>query len=59
MANPLPDDIFELAARLGTPVPETYRAGVADALARLLEQAALVMSATLPDGVDGASDFDP
>ncbi len=57
MTNPPPDDISDLAAALGLPIPEAYRAGVAEALVRLTEQAALVMAAPLPDTDDRASDF--
>ena len=57
--NPAQGDIFELAASLGIPVPEGYRAGVADALARLMEQAALVMSAPLSEASDDATGFVP
>jgi hypothetical protein len=57
--NPPQGDIFELASSLGIPVPEGYRAGVADALARLMEQAALVMSAPLSETCDDATDFVP
>ncbi len=47
MTSAAPDNILAIAERLGFPIPEPYRAGVAEAFARLLEQAALVMSATI------------
>jgi Protein of unknown function (DUF4089) len=54
-----PPNIEAIAERLGFPVPEAYRAGVAEAFARLLEQAALVMSADMEEKPDSALDFVP
>jgi hypothetical protein len=56
MTNSPPDGIFDLAARLGLTVPDAYRAGVKDALALVMEQAALVMA---PDAADAGLDFVP
>ena len=53
-----PDDIESIAERLGFPIPEAYRDSVAQAFARLLEQAALVMAAEVP-GDGGGTDFVP
>jgi hypothetical protein len=54
-----PDDIAAIAERLGFPIPEHYREGVAQAFARLLEQAALVMAAPVPSDPGGSADFMP
>ena len=54
-----PDDIAAIAERLGFPIPEPYREGVALAFARLLEQAALVMAADVPSDPGGSTDFIP
>jgi hypothetical protein len=59
MTSAPPDDILALAERLGFPIPEIYRAGVAEAFARLLDQAALVMSAELEGKPDNTTDFIP
>ena len=59
MPSAAPDDILILAERLGFPIPEPYRAGVAEAFARLLDQAALVMSAELDGKPDSTPDFIP
>jgi hypothetical protein len=59
MTNSPPDGIFDLAARLGLTVPDAYRAGVKDALALVMEQAALVMAAAAPDAADAGLDFVP
>ncbi len=59
MTSPPLDDIFDMAARMGLPIPDVYRAGVADALALVMEQAALVMSAPTPDAADAGPDFVP
>jgi len=54
------DDIFETAERLGIPVPEAYRETVLANYERLLQQAALVMAAPLPDAQqDHLADFVP
>jgi len=54
------DDIFEIAERLGLPVPAAYRDGVLANYQRLLDQAALVMAAPLSDaGQDHQADFVP
>ena len=53
------DDIFDIAASLGITIPEAYRDGVAANYARLLEQAALVLAAPLPDATDSATEFEP
>ena len=53
-------EILEIAERLGIPVPEAYRDGVIVNYHRLLEQAALVMAAPLPDASqDHQADFVP
>lgn len=53
-------EILEIAERLGIPVPETYRDSVIANYQRLLEQAALVMAAPLPDmPQDHQADFVP
>jgi hypothetical protein len=54
-----PDDIATIAERLGFPIPEPYREGVAQAFARLLEEAALVMAAPVPGDPGGGTDFVP
>lgn len=59
MTSAAPDDILAIAERLGFPIPEPYRAGVTEAFARLLEQAALVMSAELEGEPGSATDFVP
>jgi hypothetical protein len=59
MTSPPRDDIFDIAAKMGLPVPDAYRAGVANTLVSLMEQAALVMSAPTLEGDDGALDFAP
>ena len=59
MTSAAPDDVLAIAERLGFPIPEPYRAGVAEAFARLLEQAALVMSAKLEGKPDSVTDFVP
>jgi len=43
------DAILKTAETLGFPVPEAYRAGVIANYERLLLQAALVMTAPLPE----------
>ncbi len=53
-------DLLEIAERLGLPVPEAYRDGVIANWERLLQQAALVMAAPLPDDrQDHQSEFIP
>jgi hypothetical protein len=59
MTRAAPDDIATIAERLGFPIPEPYRAGVADAFGRLLEQAALIMSAKIEARPDSGTDFIP
>ncbi len=59
MTSAAPDDILAIAERLGFPIPDPYRAGVAEAFARLLAQAALVMSADLHGEPDNSTDFVP
>ncbi|HEX4507860.1 MAG TPA: hypothetical protein VH722_19190 [Alphaproteobacteria bacterium] len=59
MTGPAPHDIAALAERLCVPIPEAFREGVADAFARLLEQAALVMAAETTDDPGGDLDFVP
>ena len=54
-----PEDIAAIAERLGIPIPELYRDGVAQAFARLLEQAALVMAADVAPGPCGSLDYVP
>lgn len=54
------DDIFEIAGRLGLPVPAAYRDSVLANYERLLVQAALVMAAPLPESSqDHQADFVP
>jgi len=54
------DAILEIAERLGIAVPEAYRDGVIVNYQRLLEQAAVVMAAPLPDTCqDDHADFVP
>jgi hypothetical protein len=53
------DAVLDIAASLGITIPEAYREGVAANYARLLEQAALVMAAPLPDTTDSATEFEP
>ena len=43
------DAILKVAEMLGFPVPEAYRGGVIANYERLLQQAALVMAAPLPE----------
>jgi len=57
MSTP-PENIAAIAERLGFPISEAYREGVAQAFERLLEQAALVMAAEVPVGPCG-TDFEP
>jgi hypothetical protein len=59
MTRAAPEDIVTIAERLGFPIPEPYRAGVAQAFALLLEQAALVMAARLEAKPDSGTDFVP
>jgi len=59
MTNAVCDDILAIAERLGFPIPEPYRAGVAEAYARLLDQAALVMAAEIEGRPESATDFVP
>ena len=59
MTNLSLDDITALALRLGLPIPEAYRQGVADAFARLLEQAALVIAADTPGDPGSGMNFVP
>jgi hypothetical protein len=53
------DAVLEVAAALGIPVAEAYRDGVVANYGRLLQQAALVMAAPMPDSLDSAADFEP
>jgi hypothetical protein len=57
--SPKSEAILDVAASLGIAIPEAYRDGVAVNYARLLEQAALVMAAALPDTTDSATEFEP
>lgn len=51
---------LEIAEALGIPIPEAYRDGVVVSYRRLLEQAALVIAAPLPDTpLDHQADFVP
>jgi hypothetical protein len=59
MTSAAPDDIVAIAERLGFPVPAPYRAGVAEAFSRLLDQAALVMAAEVEGKPDSTTDFVP
>ena len=53
-------EVLEIAKRLGIPVPKAYRDGVIANYQRLLEQAALVMAAPLPEASqDHQADFVP
>ena len=52
--------ILEIAETLGFPVPEAYGEGVIANYERLLQQAALVMAAPLPETYeDHQADFVP
>jgi len=54
------DAILEIAETLGFPVPESYRDGVIANCQRLLQQAALVMAAPLPETSENhRADFVP
>ena len=54
------DAVLEIAARLGTRIPEAYRDGVAANYERLLQQAALVMAAPVSEASqDHQADFVP
>jgi Protein of unknown function (DUF4089) len=54
------DAILKVAEALGFPVPEAYRDGVIANYERLLQQAALVMAAPLPEmREDHLTDFVP
>jgi Protein of unknown function (DUF4089) len=59
MTSTAPDDILAIAEHLGFPIPEPYRAGVTEAFARLLDQAALVMAAEVKGTSESATDFVP
>ena len=59
MTRTAPDDILAIADRLGFPIPEPYRAGVAEAFTRLLDQAALVMAAEVEGKHDSDTAFVP
>ncbi len=50
---------IRLAARLGISVPEHDQAGFAEALARLFDQAALVLSLPLPPAGASPQGFEP
>ena len=53
-------DALKIAGMLGFPVPEAYREGVIVNYERLLQQAALVMAAPLPESPeDYLADFVP
>ena len=53
-------ELLEIAEQLGIPVPEAYRDGVLANYRRLLEHAALVMAAPLPETPqDPQADFVP
>jgi hypothetical protein len=52
--------ILDIAAAVGLPVAEDYKAGTIQNYERLLEQAALVMAVTLPeDAADDHAEFVP
>ena len=53
------DDGIRLAARLGISVPEHDQAGFAEALARLFDQAGLVLSLPLPPADGPSPAFEP
>ena len=53
------DDGIRLAARLGISVPEHDQAGFAEALARLFDQAGLVLSLPLPPADGPFPAFEP
>lgn len=57
--EPDPGAILDIAERVGFPVSEAYREGVIVNYARLLQQAALVMSASLPETAEELPDFVP
>ena len=51
--------VLDIAATLGLPVAEDYRASVIQNYERLLEQAALVMAVKLPEDADDHAEFVP
>ncbi len=53
------EDAIRLAARLGISVPEHDQAGFAEALARLFDQAGLVLSLPLPPADGSPRAFEP
>ena len=54
------EDIFQTAEHLGLPVPAAYRDSVLANYERLLQQAALVMAAPVPETLeDHQADFVP
>jgi hypothetical protein len=53
------DAVLDIATALGIPIPDSYRESVIANFDRLLEQAALVMAAPLPNAVDDGSEFEP
>jgi hypothetical protein len=53
------DAILEVATALGIPVDEAYRDSVIANYERLLQQAALVLAAPLPEALAGPAEFEP
>ncbi len=53
------EDGIRLATRLGISVPEHDQAGFAEALARLFDQAGLVLSLPLPPSDGSPQAFEP
>lgn len=53
------DAILKIAAVLAIPVDETYRDSVIANYQRLLQQAALVMAAPLPEAPASPMEFEP
>jgi hypothetical protein len=50
---------LEVATALGIPVDEAYRDSVIANYERLLQQAALVLAAPLPEALAGPAEFEP
>ena len=59
MASSSDSVILEAAKALGIDIPEAYREAVLVNFERLMEQAALVMAAPLPDDSPLNGEFDP
>ncbi len=59
LSDPESLDAIAIAARMGLPIAPEYRAGVVEALSRLLDQAALVMALGLPPMPEPPPEFKP